>query len=155
MRNWDAACWLARVCIELVLPCPFHVQFACGLHHEQALLIVLPRACFPLWQCPWFIASSPSVHTGTQRSGGLTEAQIKELSEELGVIPDAVRNASSTVSWWQACARLLCLPQGRERWKPRACASHAMQLLLLRPLQCSTLLLASTTLVVVEIGCWG
>lgn len=39
--------------------------------------------------------------TGTQRAGGLTEAQINELSEEMGIVPEALKNASSTVSWWQ------------------------------------------------------
>ncbi len=38
---------------------------------------------------------------GTQRAGGLTEAQINEISEEQGVVPEALKTASSTVSWWQ------------------------------------------------------
>jgi serine/threonine protein kinase len=46
---------------------------------------------------PWLGAAAQ----GTQRSGGLTEAQINEMSEEMGVVPEALKNASSTVSWWQ------------------------------------------------------
>ncbi len=43
----------------------------------------------------------PHGRAGTQRAGGLTEAQINELSEEMGIVPEAIKNASSTVSWWQ------------------------------------------------------
>ena len=40
---------------------------------------------------------------GTQRTGGLTEAQIREELQGSGVdeIPMAVRNASNTISWWR------------------------------------------------------
>ncbi|DBA80997.1 TPA: hypothetical protein ACH3X2_007204 [Trebouxia sp. C0005] len=40
---------------------------------------------------------------GTQRSGGLTEAQIREELQNNGPdeIPYAVRNASNTVAWWR------------------------------------------------------
>lgn len=46
---------------------------------------------------PWLSSAA----SGTQRAGGLTEAQINELSEEMGIVPEALKNASSTVSWWQ------------------------------------------------------
>lgn len=42
-----------------------------------------------------------SACAGTQRAGGLTEAQINEMSEDMGIVPEALKNASSTVSWWQ------------------------------------------------------
>ncbi len=40
---------------------------------------------------------------GTQRAGGLTEAQIREELQNNGPdeIPYAVRNASNTVAWWR------------------------------------------------------
>lgn len=40
---------------------------------------------------------------GTQRSGGLTEAQIREELQNSGPdeIPAAVRNASNTIAWWK------------------------------------------------------
>lgn len=41
---------------------------------------------------------------GSQRVGGLTEAQIRDELRESGVdeIPYAVRNASNTVAWWRS-----------------------------------------------------
>lgn len=44
-------------------------------------------------------------NAGTQRDGGLTEAQIAELGEEMGTVPESLRRASSTVSWWQVVGR--------------------------------------------------
>lgn len=38
---------------------------------------------------------------GPQRGAGLTEAQINELTEEMGTVPESLRRASTTVSWWQ------------------------------------------------------
>jgi len=43
--------------------------------------------------------------SSTQRDGGLTEAQIAELGEEMGTVPESLRRASSTVSWWQVVGR--------------------------------------------------
>lgn len=33
--------------------------------------------------------------------GGLTEAQINDMLEEQAEVPQSLRRASSTVSWWQ------------------------------------------------------
>ena len=46
---------------------------------------------------------------GVQRGVGLTEAQINELQEEESdAVPESLRRASQTVSWWQASI-LACL----------------------------------------------
>ena len=42
---------------------------------------------------------------GPQRGAGLTEAQINELTEDMGSVPESLRRASTTVSWWQVCCR--------------------------------------------------
>ena len=41
---------------------------------------------------------------GSQRAGGLTEAQIREELQNSGAdeIPMSVRNASNTVAWWRS-----------------------------------------------------
>ena len=48
---------------------------------------------------------------GTQRVGGLTEAQIREELQNSGVdeIPLSVRNASNTISWWRGRQAVLDL----------------------------------------------
>ena len=51
---------------------------------------------------------------GTQRVGGLTEAQIREELQNSGVdeIPLSVRNASNTISWWRGRQAVLDLKVG-------------------------------------------
>ena len=61
--------------------------------------------------------------SGTERVGGLTEAQISEELEGdfAGEMPANLRNASNTIAWWRSRQALLdfkvrsCLSEGLAR----------------------------------------